>query len=93
MENYSLFGIPYPIIGFFCFILAALFIYIWPKSKAKGLKTLTFPKYVLRYFHPLAWVMLGMASFFQRNSSELAVVFAGIGVLIFGMFIFIFLRS
>jgi hypothetical protein len=93
MENYSLYGIPYPLIGFFCFILAGLFIYIWPKSKAKGLKSLTFPKYVLHYFHPLAWVMLGMAAFFQKSSVELAIVLAGIGALIFGMFIYIFVRS
>ena len=93
MENYSLFGIPYPIIGFFCFILAAIFIFIWPKSKARDLKTLNFPKFVLHYFHPLAWVLIGMAAFFQKSYPELAVVVAGIGALVFGMFIFIFVRS
>jgi len=93
MESYSLFGIPYPLIGFFCFILSAIFIFVWPKSKAREMTTLTFPKYVLHYFHPLAWVLLGMAAFFQKNYSGTAVVIAGIGVLAYGMFIYIFIRS
>jgi hypothetical protein len=93
MENFSLFGIPYPLIGFFCFILAAVFITVWPKSKAKELKTLNFPKFVLHYFHPLAWVLIGMAAFLQRSHPEVATVMAGVGVLILGMFIFFFVRS
>ena len=93
MESYSLFGIPYPIIGFFCFILAAIFIFIWPKSKAKRLQTFNFPQFVLHYFHPLAWVLLGMAAFFQKSYAGTAVVTAGIGVLAFVMFIYIFIRS
>jgi len=93
MEKYSLFGIPYVFIGFICFIMAAIFINVWPKSKAKELKTLTFPKYVLHYFHPLAWITIGMAAFMQRSNPEMAIVVAGIGILIMGMFIFIFIRS
>lgn len=93
MAEYSLFGIPFPVIGFFCFILAAIFIYVWPKSKAKELNKLTFPKFVLHYFHPLAWVILGMAAFFQKTSPEIAVVMAGVGALVFGMFVFILVRS
>ncbi|MEI7846471.1 MAG: hypothetical protein WCK35_11775 [Chloroflexota bacterium] len=93
MENFSLFGIPFPLIGFFCFLLAALFIFIWPKSKAKGLTTLTFPKFILHYFHPLAWVLLGMAAFFQKNSTELALVLAGGGIFVFIVFVFVFFRS
>jgi hypothetical protein len=93
MENYSLFGIPYPIIGFFCFILAAMFIYIWPKSKAKKIKTLNFPTFVLHYFHPMAWVLIGMAAFLQKGFTELAIIIAGVGALVFGMFIYIFIRS
>ena len=32
----SFFGIPYPIVGFVCFIQAGIFIYVWPKAKAKA---------------------------------------------------------
>jgi len=93
MESYSLFGIPYPLIGFFCFILSAIFIFVWPKSKARELNTLNFPKFVLHYFHPLAWVLLGMAAFFQKSFVGTAVVTAGIGILAFVMFMYIFIRS
>jgi len=93
MESYSLLGIPYPLIGFFCFILSAIFIFVWPKSKAKEFKTLNFPKYVLHYFHPLAWVLIGMAAFFQRSSIELMILFVGLGALVFGMFIFMLVRG
>ncbi len=93
MENFSLFGIPYPLIGFVCFILAAVFTYVWPKSTAKELKTLNFPKFALHYFHPLAWVLIGMAAFMQARSPNVAVIVAGIGALVYVMFIFIFARS
>jgi hypothetical protein len=93
MESYSLFGIPYPIIGFFCFILAAIFFFIWPKSKAKRSQTFNFSQFVLHYFHPLAWVLLGMAAFFQKNYIGTAIVTAGIGVVAMLMFIYIFTRN
>ena len=93
MEKYSLFGIPYPLLGFFCFILAGIFMAVWPKSKAKILNTLNFPKFVLHYFHPLAWVLIGMAAFMQASYPQLASVVAGLGALALGMFVFIFVRS
>jgi hypothetical protein len=94
MEKYSLFGIiPFPIVGFLCFILAAVFLYVWPKARAKELKTLNFPKFVLHYFHPLAWVLFGMGAFWQKSAPELALIFAGLGAMVFAMFIFIFIRS
>ena len=92
MEN-TLFGVFYPIVGFACFLVAGLFIIVWPKSKAKILNTLNFPKFVLHYFHPLAWVLLGMAAFFQKSFVGTAVVTAGIGILAFVMFMYIFIRS
>ncbi len=93
MENYSLFGIPYPLIGFFCFILASLFIFVWPKSKIKDLKNLSLEKYILHYFHPMAWVLFGLAAFFQKNSIETSIIFLGTGFLMFFMFLFIYFKS
>jgi hypothetical protein len=93
MEIPLLFGVPYPIIGFACFLIAGVFILFWPKSKAKVLDTLNFPKFVLHYFHPLAWVLIGMACFMKAGYPEMATVVAGSGVLVFGMFLFIFVRS
>ncbi len=53
----------YPLLGFGCFILALVFMYvIWPRPKAG--KPRSFGKnLILHYFHPLAWVLVGMAAF------------------------------
>jgi hypothetical protein len=93
MEKYSLLGVPYPLIGFFCFILAAVFLFVWPKSRAKELQKLNFPKFVLHYFHPMAWVLIGMGAFWQKVAPEIAITLAGLGALAFIMFVFIFVRS
>jgi hypothetical protein len=92
MEAYSLFGIPYPLIGFVCFLLAGAFYFIWPKSRAKELNTLNFPKFVLHYFHPMGWVLIGMAAFMQARFANLAAILAGVGVLAFFMFLYVLIR-
>jgi hypothetical protein len=89
----SFFGIPYPIIGFICFVLAGIFVYIWPKSKAKAVAHLTLPNYILHYFHPLAWVLLGMAAFMQARFPDLAAVLAGVGGIIYIVFLVLFFRA
>lgn len=89
----SFFGIPYPIVGFVCFILAGIFIYVWPKAKAKAVEHLTFPNYILHYFHPLAWVLLGMAAFMQAKAPDLAIVLAGVGGLVYLVFLALLLRA
>ena len=93
MDKYLLFGVPSPIIGFVCFLIGGLFLLVWPKSKAKILNTLNFPKFVLHYFHPLAWVLMGMAAFMKTGYPSLATMVAGLGALAFGMFIYIFVRG
>ncbi len=82
----GLFGIPLPIIGFICFLLAGLFIYVWPKAKA-GSKRGLWTNFMLHYFHPLALVLLGMAAFLQNRDVTTAIVTAVIG----GVFYLIFL--
>jgi hypothetical protein len=93
MEISTFFGIPYPIVGFICFILAGIFIYVWPKAKAKAVKHLTLHNYILHYFHPLAWVLLGMAAFMQARFPDLAAVLAGLGGLVYIVFLFLLLRA
>ena len=41
MQNVIIYS---PLIGFACFILAAVFIYVWPKSRAREIKTLNLPQ-------------------------------------------------
>jgi hypothetical protein len=81
-----------PLFGFFCFVMAAVFIFVWPKWRAKEIKTLTFAKYVLHYFHPIAWLLVGMGAFMYVKYAALAIVLVGLGILAFVMFIYILLR-
>jgi hypothetical protein len=81
-----------PLIGFACFILAGIFIYVWPKSRAMEIKTLNFPNFVLHYFHPLAWVLVGMGVFMYAKYASTAVIFIGLGILAFAVFLYMWLR-
>jgi hypothetical protein len=84
----------YPIFGFICFILAAVFMYgLWPRPKAGEPKRTLLKSMILHYFHPLAWVLVGMAAFMQARYADMAVVMAGIGILAFIMFLFTWLRN
>jgi hypothetical protein len=90
MQNFIIYS---PLFGFACFILAAVFIYVWPKSRAREIKTLNFPNFVLHYFHPLAWVLVGMGVFMYVKYASMAIIFIGLGVLAFIMFLYIWLRK
>jgi hypothetical protein len=81
-----------PLIGFVCFILGGVFIYVWPKSRAREIKTLNFPNFALRYFHPLAWELVGMGIFMYAKYTSTAIILIGLGILAFVMFLYIWLR-
>lgn len=89
MENFVIYS---PLIGFACFLLGGLFLFVWPKSRAKEIKTLHFPNFVLHYFHPLAWELVGMGVFMYVKYPNMAIVFIGLGILAFAMFLYIWLR-
>ena len=89
----TLFGIPVLFIGFGCFILAAIFFYVWPKSRAKIYKQISWPHYILHYFHPLAWVLLGTAAFMLARFPVLSIVLAVLGVIVYAVFINMFVRA
>jgi hypothetical protein len=83
----------YPLLGFGCFILALVFMYvIWPRPKAG--KPRSFGKnLILHYFHPLAWVLVGMAAFMQARFTDMAIVLAGVGILVFLVFVVTLVRE
>jgi hypothetical protein len=87
LQNNALFGIPLPLVGFGCFILALLFWNVWPKSKAKPYKRISWPGYILHFFHPLAWVLLGLAAFVQVRNPEISIALAGLGGFAYIIFI------
>jgi hypothetical protein len=78
--------------GFVSFILAGVFYFVWPKSRAKELDTLNLPKFILHYFHPLGWVLIGMGAFMQARFVSLAAVLVGLGILAILMFVFMLVR-
>lgn len=70
MDN-TLMGIPVEIVAAICFAIAAAYATFWPRPP----RTATEPRspwqqFVLRWFHALTWICLGLAA--------LAVKFAGI---------------
>ena len=95
LENNLLFGIPIQLIaGFGSYLLALLFWNLWPKSKAAPYNgKLSWPGYILHYFHPLAWVLLGTASFMQASNPVLGGTLAGLGGIVYFIFIIIMIRS
>jgi hypothetical protein len=90
----TFFGIPYPIVGFICFILAAVFMYgLWPRPEAGEPPRPLMKTMLLHYFHPLAWVLFGMAAFMQARFIDMAIILAGIGIFAFVMFLLTWLRN
>lgn len=93
LENNALFGIPLPIIGFGCFLVSALFLFVWPKSKAKPYKRISWPGYILHFFHPLAWVLLGMAAFLAVREPTLATISAVLGGVVYLVFVVMLVKA
>jgi hypothetical protein len=95
MENVYMNGIPWQLLaGFGCNLLAFLFLFVWPKAKAKPYsKRISWPGYVLHYFHPLAWELLGIAAFLQPSQPVTAVVVAVLGVVAFVVFIVMLVKA
>ncbi len=87
MEIPTLLGIPLPIVGFICFLLAAVFVYVWPKPAREHSARGMLMNMGLHYLHPLAWVLLGMAAFLQNRSVQAAIVTAVIGGVVYLVFI------
>jgi len=75
----GVFGIPYPILGFFGFLLAGLFSIYWPKP-AKNARRGMWRNMGLHYLHPLGWLLLGMAGFIQNRNIPAAIATAILGV-------------
>ena len=93
LENHALFGIPLPLIGFGCFLIATLFLFVWPKGKAKPYKRISWPGYILHFFHPLAWVLLGMAAFMEFRDPGLAAVLIALGGIVYVVFVVMLVKA
>jgi hypothetical protein len=77
-----------PLIGLGCFILAGIFFFVWPSSRALETQTLNFHNFTLHYFHPLAWVLIGCGIIMYLKYAALAIVLAVLGILAFATFLY-----
>lgn len=95
IDNIDLSTIPIQlIIGFICNLLALLFWFVWPKAKAAPYrKRISWPGYILHYFHPLAWVLLSMAAFLQERQPITAAILAGVGGIVYIIFIVMLIKA
>jgi len=88
-----MFGIPLPFIGFACFLLSALFWFVWPRGKAAPYKRISWPGYILHFFHPLAWVLFGMAVFIAERSPAGALLLGVLGVAVYAVFVVLLIKA
>jgi hypothetical protein len=54
-------GLPLPVWGVLCLALSIVWILVWPSDRAVVPGTLAY--FILRWFHALVWVLLGLAAF------------------------------
>ncbi len=81
-------------VGFFCYLLSILFFMVWPKSKAKPYsKRLSWPGYILHYFHPFAWAFFGTGAMFQTSQPIFAGICIVLGVIAYIVFILMLLKA
>ena len=81
-------GIAPLLMGYGFMLLALLFWFVWPKTKAQRYgNKISWPRYVLHYFHPLAWIFFSLASFFATRQP----IFAGLLIVLGGIAYFIFI--
>jgi hypothetical protein len=94
LENHALFGIPLPFIGFVCLIiLPIIFWNVWPQKKAQKYDRISWPSYILHFFQPLAWVLIGTAAFVEIRSPVLSAILASLGVIVYIIFVITAIRA
>ncbi len=54
-----LFGVPLIVLFFICVAIATAYCFVWPVQKAVGADGISY--FILRWFHPMAWMLLATA--------------------------------
>ena len=81
-------------IGYGCMLVALLFWFVWPKAKAKPyIGKISWPGYILHYFHPLAWVLFSLAAFIQTRNIILSAILAGLGGIVYVIFLVLLVKA
>ncbi len=61
-------GFSWAVWGGLCWAIALTFTFIWPKHKIASQKTSPIQHFILRWFHALFWVLLGISCFVRMFS-------------------------
>ena len=88
----GLLGIPWIVCATAAFVVAIVFVFVVQRSAdAAGLEYL-----VLRWFHSLVWVLLGLAALAARflpSNERLAGAFAQIALVVYVVYLITFVRA
>jgi drug/metabolite transporter (DMT)-like permease len=85
-------GVPWLVWGGVCLVIAAIYVVVWPRPKTSGLGTSrpAWRHLVLRWFHPLVWVLLAISCFIRpivgRDDSSLANGIALLALVVYAIF-------
>lgn len=80
------FGFSWGVWGIFCWIIALIYTAIWPKNRVSNHEVSAIRYFILRWFHALMWLLLGISCFTRFfNLPELVsnlIAISGFGVYI-----------
>ncbi|NCP87384.1 MAG: hypothetical protein CO094_14200 [Anaerolineae bacterium CG_4_9_14_3_um_filter_57_17] len=60
MQTITFLGVPTLLWGLICYVISAVWIFVWPKPKAGEPARSFRTHFILRWFHTLAWVFLAI---------------------------------
>ena len=91
----TLLGIPVEIIAAICFAIAAAYGSFWPRPPRSATEPRTFWQHlVLRWFHTLTWLCLGLAALAVKFIGMTAAQILGLlGLVSYVTFMAVFLRE
>jgi hypothetical protein len=80
-------GLPLPIWGEICLTVAIIYLFIWPKPRKGDAPRPPWLQLILRWAHPLVWVMLAGVCFVLPGGNQgLAQVLALLALLTYAVF-------
>jgi hypothetical protein len=54
-------GLPLPLWGVICLLIAVVWVFVWPQDRAYPEQKVRY--FIIRWFHALVWLFLAMAAF------------------------------
>ena len=91
----NILGIPFSTWGYVCLVFSIIYLFVYPKPSKKY--SVRLPRFVLRWFHPMVWILLAVSSFIRRvdflEQYQVPLFLAVIGLVIYIVFIIYFIRD